>query len=778
MKKCPSCGTNNPDTENVCAQCGAFLQRSDYRASVASGLKRLESEKLSFLGNQQIVSKFNPEHVEQYTSAVDFQTDTLDNAEIFSDQDTVSRDITPTNVFRNPKTGEPSRFQNLRVSGVLTETAVRTVEAIESLTPTVANVENPEVVTLNFAALRGKSSSENKKVPESTAPQSQVFIPNSVVPRERPEIDEEMPAVEKLRVQGLFNTLESGDVMQRPSDEMEEVSAPDVSSQNNQTDSSEQTGNPETPSVDESESLSSLSTAIANLNHDVSEIQKLKEPVNPVPTEILESVGDVSGEKKSHLIYAVLLAVILCGIGYLVYATGMLADIHPILNPWNSSEGDSHGHVVIKPSITPIVDDSFERNSEIIQRAAMDIHDVVRIDSWFDSWLEEEEALDESTEARKDRYGLAIALFPHRFRYLLKNAEIMIEAGQIQEARTFMRSLSHADFADPEMRDLYFKTFEEDKYFLPNTLNINDDVSDEIAPLGGGSTLTFKIMNKGNIVGAFKPHQTRRQSNYLSEIAAWRLCELLQCDFDIPYNRPVKIEQETFNRLYNNSKSSKKELYRPELVDIIWTKDKASGKNYVYGTLKDWVPDFTRFPIEYLSMWQGWLAQEEYIQSFPLLKHALFPMTQRENTTHLYGTVLNQSSTLTTEQLASQISQLLTFDYLIGNWDRFSGVPEWWGVNCQFARDHIVSIDNGASFPTYCNERVIQKFMYVERFSRHFIDALRSLNKEETFRLLFPGQTSYERANCEQFWKQRSLVLSRIDSLSEKYGVDRVLSFE
>ena len=354
----------------------------------------------------------------------------------------------------------------------------------------------------------------------------------------------------------------------------------------------------------------------------------------------------------------------------------------------------------------------------------------------------------------------------------------MLDLGQIEEARTWIKKLPNATFSDPEMKDLYFKSFEIDDHFLPDTLTINQENCSEIAPLGGGSTLTFKIIKGNEIVGAFKPHQTRRQSNYLSEIAAWRLCELLQCDFDIPYNRPVRIEREMFNKLYNNSKSSKKELYRKELVDIIWSKDAASGKYYVYGTLKDWVPDFTRFPIEFLSMWQPWVLQENYVQEYPELKNALFPMTKRENTKHLYGTVLNQTTYLTTEQLASQISQVLTFDFLIGNWDRFSGVPEWWGVNCQFKNNHIVSIDNGASFPAYSNDRVMQRYMYVERFSNHFIEALRSLNKEKTFKLLFPNQTSYERANFEQFWKQRSYVLSRTDSLSDKYGTERVLSFE
>lgn len=789
MKKCPSCGTDNPDTEKICAKCGAFLQRSDYRASVASGLKRLESEKLSFLGNKQIISKFNPNHVEQFTPVMGFQTDTLENTEFFDDQASVSSRGRSTDSLGNSASNTNSRFQNLRVSGVLTETAIRTAEAIDSLTPTVANQENPEVVTLNFAALRGKSSSENKKVNTSSSPQSRVLIHKSVDPLERPPIKEEMPAVEKLRVQGLFNTLQQGDVIQGPSDVIENVAKkntsslenktlPDVQSENSRETSASEDLSSATSNDSAISETESLSATVNDLHPDNSESDS-ESPAEPSPTMIMDAAEDLEiAEPRHHLLYIVLLTLILCGIGYLLYITGMLANIHPMLNPWSSVESSDNTPVVVTPAVTPKVDNSREKLRESIQLAAMEVHEVANIDGWFDSWLKEQDAMENDPENKQELYGLAVSLYPRRFSYLQKYAQYTLDAGKIEDARSFMRSLPSADFADPEMRDLYFRSFAEDKYFLPNTLNVTEKVVDEIAPLGGGSTLTFKFLSQGNIVGAFKPHQTRRQSNYLSEIAAWRLCQLLQCDFEIPYNRPVKVERDTFNRLYEKTKSSKKELYRQELVDIIWTKDKATGKSYVYGTLKDWVPEYTRFPIEYLSLWKGWISQEEYVESFPLLKNALFPMTKRDNTLHLYGTVLNQTSNLTTEQLASQISQVLTFDFLIGNWDRFSGVPEWWGVNCQFAKDRIVSIDNGASFPAFSNERVRQKFMYVERFSRHFIDALRSLKKEETFKLLFPDQTSYERANFEQFWKQRSLVLSRIDSLSEKYGTEHVLSFE
>ena len=99
-------------------------------------------------------------------------------------------------------------------------------------------------------------------------------------------------------------------------------------------------------------------------------------------------------------------------------------------------------------------------------------------------------------------------------------------------------------------------------------------------------------------------------------------------------------------------------------------------------------------------------------------------------------------------------------------------------MNCQFKDNKIVSIDNGASFPAYSNEKVYERFMMAERFSMHMIDSLRALDKAQTFKLLFPEPSKYETEAFEQFWKQRSSLLTRIDSLSQTYGSKRVLSFE
>jgi len=125
-----------------------------------------------------------------------------------------------------------------------------------------------------------------------------------------------------------------------------------------------------------------------------------------------------------------------------------------------------------------------------------------------------------------------------------------------------------------------------------------------------------------------------------------------------------------------------------------------------------------------------------------------------------------------------QISDVLVFDFLVGNWDRFSGVPAWWGVNCQFTDGHIVSIDNGAAFTTTANDRVRARFESAERFSRSLLRELELLDPPTVGDWLFPEASPLEKRKLERFWLQRAAVLDRVGQLSSEHGEDTVLAFD
>lgn len=488
-------------------------------------------------------------------------------------------------------------------------------------------------------------------------------------------------------------------------------------------------------------------------------------PISPetAPTET-ESAA-------TSALWLALIVVLLGLIGVLLYLMGFLSFISPALAPRTAPTMAKIESEAVQPTPLAI--------RQSIARVSFQMQMITDPDIWLDSWVEQKVST-LSAEQRQPILSMARDMRPREWNHWKHSVEDSLSLDLFDDARGMLfQARRYVDMSAEQLyawNALFYRSFSEDPHFIQPAQLITEADCDEIAPLGGGSTLTFKLRKDGANIAALKPHQTRLQSNYRSEIAAWRLCELLDCAFDVPWNREVKIEKSTFYKLFERSRSSKKAEYRPQLKDIIW--QDSDGKPHVFATLKDWVAKFTRFPIEYTALWKPWLRQTDFVESFPPLKDGLKPLRALSQTKDLYDDILALAPSLDTKALAAQISEVLTFDFLIGNWDRFSGVKTWWGVNCQFADDKIVSIDNGASFPAYSNDKVRERFMMTERFSAHFIERLRILDKEETKKLLFPNATEHETKRFEQFWSQRAAVLKRIDTLSELHGVERVLSFE
>lgn len=355
-------------------------------------------------------------------------------------------------------------------------------------------------------------------------------------------------------------------------------------------------------------------------------------------------------------------------------------------------------------------------------------------------------------------------------------AQELLTEHRYADARALLHVARAKAPKDKTLTALLTKAIDQDPAFAPRvaTLKAETDI-DQIMRLGGGSTITLKLV-KGDDLSAFKPLQTRRQSNYRSEIAAWRLCEMIGCDFQIPYNRPVRISRADFDKLY--SKDDKKQRdYAANFKDLQW--EQADGASFLYGTQKSWVPHFTKFPIEDTETWQPWLAIRDRKNSLERpLNENLRRWLRDDATSASYRPVLNEADGVTSAALARQLSDMLVFDFLVGNWDRFSTVRAYWGANCQFSSGRLVSIDNGAAFPAFPPGRVEANLLKVERFSRSMIFGLRSLDRDRTYALLFPEPGPQDAKRFEQFWKQRDRVLSRVDALIAKHGEDKVLSFE
>ena len=361
--------------------------------------------------------------------------------------------------------------------------------------------------------------------------------------------------------------------------------------------------------------------------------------------------------------------------------------------------------------------------------------------------------------------------------YLLHGAGLQ-ELGEYQASRELLFE-GERRLLDPKITALIELNFDADPGFVPPIKTLERDVDlDAIKYLGGGSTIVLRFLKDKTTIAAFKPRQSRLQSDYRAEVAAWRLCPLIRCGFDIPVNRHVKLTWRDFDALFSRINSAKQRAYRENFVDLKLTKE--GGEDWVHGVMKDWVPEFSEYPIELSGLWRPWLLVENPIEELAAPAAEVLHTIEKR---HPRGEKLSKElekhlGEMSKRELARQISNLLVFDFLSNNWDRFSGVKAFWGVNCQFANQRFVSIDNGASFPRTPNEKVDKQLFRVQRFSRQLVHAVRLMDRERMLERLFPEATDYEKERFETFWSQRQRFLEYVDGLIAEHGEASVLVFD
>lgn len=318
------------------------------------------------------------------------------------------------------------------------------------------------------------------------------------------------------------------------------------------------------------------------------------------------------------------------------------------------------------------------------------------------------------------------------------------------------------------------RVYDADPDYQARPREVTNDEVTAVKKLGGGSSLVYRLIKDKKTFAAFKPKQMRKQSNDRSEIAAYRLCPLMRCRFDIPVNHPVWFTYRRFSGLYARIPSNPPDELRE--LDLV----KVDGVDRVVGTQKAWVAEYAFFPIEMENWWKPLFeAPKEY-----LLKAKAAEMLdaqelqKRHNGTKIANDLVTHFGTLTQYALALQLSNLLVFDFLVNNWDRYSQKEEFWGVNCQFSHGRFMSIDNGASFPQTPNPRPERHLHGIRRFSRLTYEAIGALEHDRTLERLYPDATELEKKRFETFWKQRERYLAYVEGLISEYGESETLFFD
>ncbi len=258
----------------------------------------------------------------------------------------------------------------------------------------------------------------------------------------------------------------------------------------------------------------------------------------------------------------------------------------------------------------------------------------------------------------------------------------------------------------------------------------------------GHTSVVFKLELSGGLTAAFKPESKRGHSRYRGEVAAYRLSRALGLR-----NVPPAIVR-TFDTTTLKAAASKNSkalsLYDDEVV---------AHAGYVRGALMPWIANLEFLPIEtdpWRVKWTKWLAAD-------------------------------QESPVADKDLAAQISTLVVFDTITGNWDRWSGA----NVGIDKTTNTLLFVDNDGAFfepaPAAPLAAQLALLAKIDRYSKKFIAAVRALEPiplsdaigEEAQGTPLLGPKTLASAD-----ERRRRALTIIDEKIAKLGEAKVFAFE
>ncbi len=262
----------------------------------------------------------------------------------------------------------------------------------------------------------------------------------------------------------------------------------------------------------------------------------------------------------------------------------------------------------------------------------------------------------------------------------------------------------------------------------------------------GGSSISLRIDFENGARAAFKPRQINWQSVPRREVIAFRVNRLLGLSA-VPPAIGRRFEMRTLLAAIDTSSTG----FRPRLKAEIVQKG-----GWVTGELSWWIPVIRRAKIDGFDIdsMEGIVSWKRYLR-------------------------VNGRMPKGTKKLLAQISDMVLFDYVINNPDR------WSGGNARVSddRSQLYFMDNTMSFgKSRLGHRKVR--IYLQRsqvFSRRLVEKLRSLEEERVREVLAvdiePFQYYLSDEEVTALLARRDAALVYIDGLIARYGEERVLAF-
>lgn len=254
----------------------------------------------------------------------------------------------------------------------------------------------------------------------------------------------------------------------------------------------------------------------------------------------------------------------------------------------------------------------------------------------------------------------------------------------------------------------------------------------------GHTSVVFKVKLKSGVEICFKPESKRGKTRYRGEIAAYRLAGALGLHNVIPAVPRIFESTELTAALDTAAKD-------------LCTKECVVRDGKIRGAAMTWLSKMEFLPLEtppWRARFTSWLAAGE------------IPDDQRV--------------------LAAQISTLLVFDLMTGNWDRWSGA----NVAIDRPTNTLLFVDNDGAFfdpppaaPLAAQTAMVNK---TERFSKSFVAALRKFEPVALADAIgedMPGTPLLSPKVLSGVDERRRKALAHVDELITQRGEAAVLVF-
>jgi hypothetical protein len=287
----------------------------------------------------------------------------------------------------------------------------------------------------------------------------------------------------------------------------------------------------------------------------------------------------------------------------------------------------------------------------------------------------------------------------------------------------------------------------------------------EVTKGRGGRSLAFRITLADGTRGYFKPKQTFSAAHWYSEVAAYYL------DRALGFGRVPPTTGRTFQW--------------SELQAAAGSDDRVSELGIAPdGTVKGafiwWIPE----PLKRVRMgrkWERWVRIQKSLPVTPYQRPVDYraDLNRRPGVREATDPSRPIAQAPDIEERPAELSDLMVFDYLTQNVDRWGG--DFTNVRSRGPSGPLIYIDNGAGF--WLGEQRLglmeARLKALQRFRRSTIEAVRKLDIERFSARLRedPLAPVLNEKQLDGLAQRRGAVLRHVDAMVARFGETRVFAW-